>query len=430
MPTNSSATVRQRRKKSAGGTGGPSERHDHPKRKKSPGTGKPGFFWIVARVLAGLSCFVVGLILAVVLVAFFTKSPINPEHFVLPDPPEWTGPLAENTMLQEAKRLLEGEILGPEAIAYHNGSLFTGTADGRILQIFDGKIKKEWKLGSPPCSGAYDEEPTCGRPLGIRVTSKGTLMVVDAYLGLYEINIEKGKPERLLSSSLRVGGANLNFLNDLDIMKNGTVLFSDSSKWDRRRFMYSLLENHGDGRLLAFNPTTKKTTVLADGLHFANGVQLSPDEGYVLVAETGRASIMKYHLTGPKQGKLTVFKDNLPFFPDNIRLSANGSYWVAGASPRRRGYTSLLDLTASYPRLRTLLIKVIPAKFLSKLGHRFASSYGLAVLIDDNGRYVSSLHDPTGAVVHAASHVLDTGEELYFGSFHAPFLPVLKYKAN
>lgn len=42
--------------------------------------------------------------------------------FRLPDPPEWSGPLAENAMLQSAKRLLEGEILGPEAISYHNGN--------------------------------------------------------------------------------------------------------------------------------------------------------------------------------------------------------------------------------------------------------------------------------------------------------------------
>lgn len=163
---------------------------------------------------------------------------------------------------------------------------------------------------------------------------------------------------------------------------------------------------------------------------------------------TSNGLCFRYHLIGPKQGKLTVFKDNLPFFPDNIRLSANGSFWVAGASPRRRGHLSLLDMTASYPRLRTLIIKVsltsitiavmfesnwlrlqvVPAKFLSKLGHRFASSYGLVVQLDEAGQYVGSLHDPTGAVVHAVSHVLDTGEELYFGSFHAPFLPVLKYK--
>lgn len=40
------------------------------------------------------------------------------------------------------------------------------------------------------------------------------------------------------------------------------------------------------GRLLKYDPKSKKNTVLIDKIHFANGVVLSEDESFVLAAET------------------------------------------------------------------------------------------------------------------------------------------------
>ena len=60
------------------------------------------------------------------------------------------------------------------------------------------------------------------------------------------------------------------------------------------------------GRLLSYNPKTKKTHVLADGLFYANGVALSPDESFVLVVETLSVTIHKYWLKGPKVCSLSL----------------------------------------------------------------------------------------------------------------------------
>ena len=46
-------------------------------------------------------------------------------------------------------------------------------------------------------------------------------------------------------------------------------------------------------RLLRYNPVTNATEVLVEKLAFANGVQLSPYEDFVLVAETFRARVLK-----------------------------------------------------------------------------------------------------------------------------------------
>ena len=45
---------------------------------------------------------------------------------------------------------------------------------------------------------------------------------------------------------------------------------------------------------MAYYPETGKMEVLMDGLHFASGVQISPEGDYVLVVELGASRVMKY----------------------------------------------------------------------------------------------------------------------------------------
>ena len=54
------------------------------------------------------------------------------------------------------------------------------------------------------------------------------------------------------------------------------------------------------GRLLRYDPASGRTDVLADGLWFANGVALAPDESYVVVVETMRARLLRVWLRGPQ----------------------------------------------------------------------------------------------------------------------------------
>lgn len=46
-------------------------------------------------------------------------------------------------------------------------------------------------------------------------------------------------------------------------------------------------------RLIKYDAKTKTLEVLLSGLHFANGVQLSRDEDFVLVSESARARVMR-----------------------------------------------------------------------------------------------------------------------------------------
>ena len=146
-----------------------------------------------------------------------------------------------------------------------------------------------------PYTGKPEAEAICGRPEGMRFNKFGSnLIVADAYQGLLEVNPKAKTVSTLVPSSPGIDGRPFRFVNDLDIARDRTIYFTDSSsKWQRRQLHYSILEGDNTGRLMAYHPKTGEMEVLMDGLHFANGVQISPDGDHVLVAETGALRIMK-----------------------------------------------------------------------------------------------------------------------------------------
>ena len=64
--------------------------------------------------------------------------------------------------------------------------------------------------------------------------------------------------------------------------------------------------------------------------------------------------LSRYYIKGEHEGKSEVFAQNLPGFPDNIRLSSKGGYWVGFALKR----TDMSDLITQYPRARSFIAKV------------------------------------------------------------------------
>lgn len=143
--------------------------------------------------------------------------------------------------------------------------------------------------------GTLELEQTCGRPLGMRFDRYGiNLIVADAYYGLLEVNPRARTVNTLVPPAPGINGKPFRFVNDLDIARDGTIYFTDSStKWQRCQVPHIMFEGEATGRLMAYHPKTGDMEVLMEGLHFANGVQLSPEGDHVLVAETTMSRIMK-----------------------------------------------------------------------------------------------------------------------------------------
>ncbi len=318
---------------------------------------------------------------------------IDPVAWRPPDMPAPVGVYQANDRLAAVERLGEGAGLGPEDVAFDTaGRLYSGMADGRILRF------------APDGTASEVFAQTGGRPLGLAFDARGRLVVADAFKGLLAITPEGAI--QVLSDV--VAGERINFADGLDIATDGTIFFSQASrKFSQDAFMLDLFEHRPNGQLLAYNPATQATRVVLDDLYFANGVAVSPDQSFVLVAEMGLYRIRRYWRRGPSQGRADIFIDDLPGLPDNIRSNGRDTFWVALAGP---GAREMLDSVLPYPFLRKVIVRV-PAS-LRPAAPR--SSYVLG--LDLRGIVRKTLQEPSGQSYADITTARERLGKLYLGS--------------
>ncbi|MFC0843034.1 SMP-30/gluconolactonase/LRE family protein [Streptomyces noboritoensis] len=217
---------------------------------------------------------------------------------------------------------------GPEDVVFDgSGRLLAGVADGRVLRI------DLPEAGGPDRPAEVSEVGrTGGRPLGLEVLPDDRLLVCDAQRGLLRLDPGGKADVEVLADS--VAGAPLRFCSNAVAASDGTVYFTVSS---RRHglddWLSDIIEHRPTGLLARLAPGGEPEVVL-DGLQFANGVALAPDESFVTVAETGARRLTRLWLTGPAAGCRDTLADGLPGFPDNMSRSPGGGFWVALAGPR------------------------------------------------------------------------------------------------
>lgn len=155
----------------------------------------------------------------------------------------------------------------------------------------------------------------------------------DAELGLLRVDLREGIV-RILADS--VAGERLRFCSNAVALSDGSVCFTVSSRrYPLDQWIGDIVEHTGTGRLLRLAPGSESPEVLLEGLQFANGLALSADESFLVVAETGARRLTRYWLTGEKAGRSEPFVENLPGMPDNVwRAAPDGPVWVSLAGPR------------------------------------------------------------------------------------------------
>lgn len=222
----------------------------------------------------------------------------------------------------------EDVLVGPD------GRVWTATADGAVIVTTPDGRRSERVL------------ETGGRPLGLEWLPDGRLLVCDARRGLLAADVEgTGDVEELVT---HVDGHALVFTNNAAVAADGTIWFSDSSRyWGVDAWKSDLIQHTRSGRLLRRDVDGTVTTVL-DGVGFANGVALLPDESAVVVAELALRRLRRVeladghpvagHVVGsegsdvePPEEQLLV--TDLPGYPDNISRGSDGLIWSAIASP-------------------------------------------------------------------------------------------------
>lgn len=333
-----------------------------------------------------------GLVLAALAYLALWPTKVDPVAWPNEDTPVLDGVFAPNDALGKGVAIVLGE--GPEDMAVGpDGRWYTGMRDGRILRLASDGTNVETFA------------QTGGRPLGLAFDRDGTLWIADARKGV----LKAMKDGEL---AVAVDDVELRFADELAFAKDGTLWISEASqRWDIDDTVLDVLENRATGRLLHHDPATGTTTVALDGLRFANGIALAPDESFVLVSETFAYRVTRLWLTGPKAGTRDTYVERLPGFCDNIDLDADGTLWVA--LPSRR--SKLLDATMAWPRLRRALSNIPMAL------QPVPQPYGFVVGIGPDGTPRFSLHDPSGRV-HEVTSATPVGDELVVGTLHGDAL--------
>ena len=340
-----------------------------------------------------LAAFVVALIAATLVYLFFAPVQITPGAWTPPANPGLTGPYEQNSRLAPVQRLRGlGHAHAPEDVAVDGeNKVYAGFEDGRILQLSAD--------GTQPRVFAN----THGRPLGLVFNRDGQLIVADALKGL--LSIDKNGEIKVLAAG--ADGGQFRCLNDLDVAADGTIYFTEaSSKFPMSQHITDLLEHQPNGRLLAYDPRTQTAHTLLRDVYFANGVAVSPDQSFVLMAETGMYRVRRLWLTGPKAGQSDIFIDNLPGFPDGISSNGKDKFWLALVTPRQ----ALFDRLLPHPFLRKVVYRL--PRFLQPAPQR----YSFVLALDSQGRVVENLQNGASDCYAQIANVVEHDDALYFGS--------------
>lgn len=354
------------------------------------------------KVLLGVSGFIA------LLAAYLLLWPV-PIAPVAWDAPYNFGYIGAYTPNQDLADLTEIDLVphhGPEDIvALADGRLLTATQEGYILAV-------------NPETGAVDVlADTGGVPLGLEMDpTSGRLIVADAHKGLVSVGLD-GSVEILTDT---VDGTPILYADDLDIADDGVIYFSDAStKFGAEASgstmagsLLELMESKGTGRLLAYDPATQATRVVADGFVFSNGIAIAPD-GDILMAVTGRYQVLKIN---PETGAQRVLIDNLPGFPDNINRGPDGTFFVGIVSPR----SEWLDKNSGNVRARKIAMR-LPAFMRPQ-----AQPYGLVLQINADGQVFRTWHDPDGTYLTPTGAVV-VGNRMYITSLLSPTLGYRSY---
>ena len=192
----------------------------------------------------------IGLILLVLLAYLLLwPVPIKPAKWTPPAAPELIGKYAPNDKLAAIEHVFDGECRGCEDVAVDStGAIYGGNEGGDIIKMTpDGKASVLANTG--------------GRPLGLHIDNQGNVLVADAIKGLLSV-AQTGK---ITTLSTTHNDVSFLFTDDLETDDEGVIYFSDAShRFGIHDYKLDLFEHQPNGRLLSYDPKTKKSNLLLD----------------------------------------------------------------------------------------------------------------------------------------------------------------------
>ena len=352
-------------------------------------------------------------------------TPIAPVAWRAPVDAGYVGAFAANDRLKALQHLaLDGDE-GPEHVVVRDEDgqtwVYLALHSGHIVRMHPDGAAREVVVR------------TGGRPLGFDFDADGALIIADPMWGAHGGLLratgrgDAAKIEVLADSvDAPAQGDAIRYADAVVVAGDGRIYFTDAS----RRFapkdwggtfpasVLDSIEHSSTGRLLEFDPQTRRVRVLLADLCFANGLALAADEQHVFVAETceyriwkvarGASDVSARAAAAAADPAAMPVLVNLPGFPDNLMRGRDGRLWAGLVKPRGR----FIDDNAGRPWLRAVALR------LPKSLWPVPPSYGHVFAFDESGRVVADLQDPGGAYPGTTA-VTETADRLYVQSLQA-----------
>ena len=329
-------------------------------------------------------------------------------------------------------------IKGPETIVFGNdGTMYVLSEDAYLLKVDPFHETPDGRYINSTVTMVADLGT--GRPLGGKFTPKGnTLYICDAVLGLIRVrdvkDLRKSKIEIVTRTAMDSNGtmSPIEYADDVVIgPKTGKVYFTDATDiapqrkhsndvWDTLfASKLDVVRGKAAGRLLQYDPSTDRTTILATDLKFPNGIGIDKDETYLVFAETFGVNLWKYHLINGTM-ELLIGSQDLPGYLDGVDCS-----WTTGlcysvmpsAIVPMHHFLNHLPIQASQIVRNILLL--LP-KWLAPPVKKF----GGVVEVDPNTKVFRLLLDPKGKDISMITGVTVHKNKLYLGSLLNKYIGV------
>eukprot|EP01018_Ginkgo_biloba_P027892 Gb_39892 [translate_table: standard] len=218
---------------------------------------------------------------------------------------------------------------------------------------------------------------------------------------------------------------------DAAVDAQGLIYTANRDGWIKRMHPNRSWENWKNGLL----KVDEKVSLLASevegtDIRFANAMAEGSDGSiYFSDASTKygydkgpwlRARVLKYWLKGEKRGETEIFIDNLPGGPDNIKLTPDGSFWIALLRTRSRAlecvyrYGFLKHMFAANPRM------------LEWIG--YLKGRAMVLKVGADGRAIKSVQDWNGKVISLVTSAVEIGDYLHLGNLGTNYLGRLSLK--
>lgn len=334
------------------------------------------------------------------------KTYVNPARVPLAASPSIArdsgSPFAMNDRLINAEAIGLDQVEGPEdVILDRQDRVYGSTRDGNIIRFSGPKLERREVFAH-----------IGGRPLGMQFDKDENLIVCVAGMGVYGV-----KPDRTVfkvtDETNRTwyklnDDSRLRMADDLDIAPDGKIYFSDcTTRYEMTTNALDIVEGRPNGRVVCYDPVTRKTWTVINHFYFPNGICVSHDGQSIFIASTTLCQIYRYWIAGPRKGELEVAIEELPGNPDNINRASDGTYWLALVGIRSPAF----DLASRKPGFRLRMVKQVPGDEWLAPG----LNHGCVVRFNEAGEVLESFWDPTGISHSTLTSMREHRGYLYLG---------------